>query len=527
MRRVYLYLLMLLPALLLAQGLQQTIPGDPSPDDEYEYSEEASYGLGASVGTVTHNGLSYSQVRLFPELSIGKFGFGLDLDLLIDANGKVYKENWNNWEDYVNKIFFIRYANRRDPYYFKVGCIPDYTLGHGLIFDHYSNMLRYPTTKNVGGYMGINAPFFGAGFEVFTHNIHTNEILAARAHFNPLDSLDVPILEKIKLGVNLGMDRNKYGKYPDQDGDNIPDVYDKFPNDPYSWLDTDDNGIPDNLDWDIDGDGIIDHPDVNDYVNQTFPDIHTLYPDYTFDTDVTPDYATAYPDAQRLVIYSADYILPLIDTETFYLDHYGEYASIRDYGNGIIFPGFSARFLIFNAKFEFRNFGDRFIPGYFDRLYDEHRAEVRMIDDGTHRVYSLYTKEELLNASKASLGWFGYLRANIMNFGYVKVAYQDMYGDNVNTGKSLWANVSVSPKAIPKLTEAGIYYSQTHVRYIDFLSPRTSSAALAGRVIYGISENTDLVARYSETYTDLNADGKIKGEDEIISSLAIGVQFRF
>ncbi|MCD8479269.1 MAG: hypothetical protein LRZ88_02915 [Candidatus Cloacimonetes bacterium] len=243
MRRVYLYLLMLLPALLLAQACSRRSPAILS-DDEYEYSEEASYGLGASVGTVTHNGLSYSQVRLFPELSIGKFGFGLDLDLLIDANGKVYKENWNNWEDYVNKIFFIRYANRRDPYYFKVGCIPDYTLGHGLIFDHYSNMLRYPTTKNVGGYMGINAPFFGAGFEVFTHNIHTNEILAARAHFNPLDSLDVPILEKIKLGVNLGMDRNKYGKYPDKDGDNIPDVYDKFPNDPYSWLDTDDNGIP-------------------------------------------------------------------------------------------------------------------------------------------------------------------------------------------------------------------------------------------------------------------------------------------
>ena len=50
---------------------------------------------------------------------------------------------------------------------------------------------------------------------------------------------------------------------------------------------------------------------------------------------------------------------------------------------------------------------------------------------------------------------------------------------------------------------------------------------MAGKVVYEISESTDMVARYSETYSDVNGDGKIKGNDEIISAFAVGVEFRF
>jgi len=527
MRRAYLFLLVLLPALIFAQGLQQTIPGDPFPGDEYTESEETEYGMTGRVGTVTHNGISYSQVRLMPEIILGKFGFGLDIDLLIDAEGKVYQDTWDDWEDYVNKIFYIRYGGRRDPFYFKIGCIPDYTLGHGLIFDHYSNMLLYPSEKNVGGYIGVNTPFSGAGFEAFTHNIYKNEILSARAYLNPLEFTDIPMLKSLRLGANVGIDRNQYGKYPDDDGDNVPDIYDRFPNDSNAWLDSDLDGIADGFDVDIDGDGDIDHPDVNSHVDATFPNITNYYPDYSFDTAVYPNRATVYPDEKELAIYSVDYTLPLVSTDQFSLEHYGEYATIDKHGSGIIFPGFAGKFFIFDARLEFRNFGDNFIPGYFDRLYDEQRAQMMVIRDSLHTNYSLGTKEDLIDISKASLGWFGYLKANIANIGYVKVAYQDMYGDKMTTGKSLWANATATPAMIKNLKEAGVYYSQAHVRYIDFIHPRTSSAALAGKVVYEISESTDMVARYSETYSDVNGDGKIKGNDEIISAFAVGVEFRF
>lgn len=532
MKKSWFLLCLLLPLLLFAQGVGQNIPGDPMPEDEYDENEELEYGIGGRLGTVTHNGVSYTQIRLFPQLNIGKFGFGLDIDLLIDAQGKVDKEYWDDLQDYLNKIFFIRWGNRRDPFYFKAGCIPEYTLGHGLIFDHFSNMLRYPSVKNVGSYMGINLPLSGLGFEAYTHNIHKNEILAARVHARPFEYLNVPLVENMKIGVNVGTDRNQYGKYPDSDGDGIPDVYDMFPKDKNSWLDTDGDGTPDDQDFDINGNGIIDHPNDNEHVwnwlgLEPGDDVAELYPHLVFDDDFFQDVAEPLPSKKAVNIYSVDYTLPILENDMLHLDHYAELAIIDGYGNGIIFPGFSASFAFIDAKLEFRNFSDEFIPGYFDRIYDEQRSRVRIVQDGEKSIYSLYGKEELLKSSKAGLGWFGYLRANIANIGYVKMAYQDMYGEQSNMGKSVWANATLSPAVVPKLKEAGLYYSQAYVPYIDFRRPRNSAAALSGKLVWEVSENSNLVARYSETYNDQNGDGIIKGKDEIISSFGMSIEFSF
>lgn len=44
----------------------------------------------------------------------------------------------------------------------------------------------------------------------------------------------------------------------DVDGDNVPDILDRFPNDPYEWVDNDRDGIGDNQDPDDDNDGMAD-----------------------------------------------------------------------------------------------------------------------------------------------------------------------------------------------------------------------------------------------------------------------------
>ncbi len=527
MRKYCLALLILLPMLIWAQGVQQIIPGDPASDQDYEDSEGLNYGMSGMVGAINLNGETYSQIRLRPELNLGKFGFGLDIDLLIDGDGNIRKEDWEDWQDYLNKIFFIRYANRRDPFYFKIGCLPAYTLGHGLIFDQYSNTLRYPDEKNVGGYMGINTPFSGAGFELFTHNIHKNEVIAARLHANPFYYAKFPVLEDLKLGINIGTDRDQYGKYPDKDKDGVPDVYDKFPGDPSFWQDTDGDGIPDDIDFDINGTGLIDHPSVNDWVAVNFPNIDVDADPAGFNMAVVRDSALVYDQQKELSVYSIDYILPLVESTAFSLDHYGEYAMIKDYGKGIIFPGFSSKFLIFDAKIELRSFSDEFLPGYFDRLYEEKRAMVSITEAGGRTIYGLTTKEDLLRTARSSMGWFGYLRTNILNMGYVKMAYQDMYGKDMNTGKSLWASATVHPTFLPRLKEASLLYSQVHAHYIDFRNLRCDNSTVSGRVVYNLSGNTDLVGRYSEIYTDANGDGKIRGENEIVMSFAFGVEFAF
>ncbi len=531
MKKQLLFLLILMPLVLFAQAYtdELNVPGDPFVEEDGDYPDGADYGMSGAVGTVIIGGVTYSQVRLMPQINIGKLGFGLDVDLLIDSEGKVRKEDWETWQDYVNKIYFISWARRNDPFYFKVGSIPDYTLGHGLIFDHYSNMLRYPEVKNVGAYVGINTPFSGLGFEAYTHNIHQNEILAGRVHVNPLALMEIPLLEKLKIGVNVGIDRNQYGRYEDEDDDKIPDVYDKFPNDENHWLDTDDDGIADGVDFDLNGNGSIDHPSLNPYVQSSFPGIEVAYDDYPFDMVVVRDTVQAYPKDDEVLVYSLDYQIPLVEGDLFSLDNYGEIAMIDGYGSGVIFPGFSSKFLIFDAKLEFRNFGEQFLPGYFDRLYDNQRSYVQYMvrpSDG-RKEWSLATKEASLATIEPSLGWFGYLRANLYDVVFVKGAYQDMYGENNFLGKSLWASVTVNPTMIPKLKEATVFYSQTNVNYINFKYPRNFNSNLMGRLVYALSDNTNLVGKYSEVYTDLNADGNIKGKDEVQEILTFGVEFAF
>jgi hypothetical protein len=160
----YLFLvLIILPVFLLGQvsSEETNIPGDSMPEEESEYPEGTQWGMGGAVGTVTIDNRTYSQIRLQPELQIGKFGIGLDIDLIIDAEGNVRKEDWDELQDYVNKFLYIRFAQRNDPFYFKNGSIPSYTLGNGLIFNNYSNMILYPSVKNVGGYIGVNTNISG------------------------------------------------------------------------------------------------------------------------------------------------------------------------------------------------------------------------------------------------------------------------------------------------------------------------------------------------------------------------------
>ncbi|MDD2331664.1 MAG: hypothetical protein PHI68_03315 [Candidatus Cloacimonetes bacterium] len=531
MKKYGLLVLLLLPLFLFCQMAEE----------DSEPTEGTNFGMSGAVGSITIGDQTYSQIRLMPEISVWKFGFGLDIDLLIDSEGNIREEDWDEAEDIINKIYYIRFAQRRDPFYFKVGSIPDYTLGHGLIFDGYSNTLRYPAVRNIGGYVGINTPFSGLGMEVFTHNIEKNEILAGRLHARPLELMDFPLLSKIRLGVNFGIDRDQYGKYEDKDGDGYPDAYDAFPDNELIWIDTDGDGFPDPplesgtpepgviYDIDVNGNGGIDHPDENTYVNQEFPGIATSSPDFPFNTGLHSDTADKLDKEKEVLVYSVDYELPLIETDMLALSHYAEYAMIQDYGNGIIFPGFAAKFFIFESQLEFRNFSDKFLPGYFNNLYDEQRSNVLYTTDPVTgaRHYTLVTKDSQLDAIKASLGWFGSLRANIANIIFLKVAYQDMYGEDVITGKSIWGTLGLDPALVPRLKEAQVTYGQTDVPYISIKALRSPSAQINGRLAYGLSDSTYLVGNYSERYFDLDGNGEIKGKDEVVKSMTFGVEFQF
>ncbi|NQV18612.1 MAG: hypothetical protein HQ534_08730 [Armatimonadetes bacterium] len=489
MKKVFFLLMLIIPILIFAQ-------------DE----EPASNGLnmGGGIGTVLMGGETYSQIRLMPELVLGKFGLGLDIELLIDSEGNVREEDWDEFEDYVNKIYYLRYGQRGDSFFGKIGGFPYYTLGHGLIMKDYSNMLRYPQVRQLGVQLGGKLPFAGLELEVFTSNITENDILAGRVVAAPLKEMNLPIISNIKFGATVVHDANQYNGLLDSDDDNYANVFDDFP---------DDEDYHNLVDYEIEF--------YQSLYEELFPDSsqssfeNWFYNSPTLNELRNPSMSEL--GEEGITVFGVDYEIPLLQTDLFFFSHYGELAQIVDHKMGFIFPGFYSKFLIFHMNLEFRMYQDDFMPAYFNNLYEEQRAVV--YGD------SVILKESLLDYTTESKGWYASLTSDLFNVLKLTVSYEDMYGEDDENVKSLWGKLAFNNTFIPKLNIAEVNYSQTGFEKLKYF--KTPSSLIEGKLGYTMSANTVLVGTYQERYVDLDGNGKIKGKDETIKTMNFGVEFRF
>lgn len=469
-------------------------------------AKEEGLSMGGGVGTVQIGGTNYAQIRLLPEITIGKLGIGLDIELLIDNDGNIRKEDWNEWEDILNKIYYIRYGHRGDNFYGRIGGFPQYSLGPGLVMKNYSNMVYYPEYKKIGLQLGGKIPTSSVTMEAFVSDILEQDIFAGRVTVKPLSATNFPLIENIKLGGTIAHDRNQYKGLLDSDGDGYPDVFDDYPHNPNKW-----NEVDENIDeWWAIFQEIVEDATYEEFEQWFWHDsaIMASKRNPSFD-----DLGEA-----SITAFGIDYELPLIQTQLFYLSNYAEFAQIVDHNWGLIFPGFYSQFLIFHMNLEFRHYQDKFIPSYFDSIYESQRAAV--VGD------TVRLKETLIENATQSRGWYGSLTSNILNMITLTVSYEDMYGKDKDNRRSIWGTLALKPRLIPGITRAELNYSQTRVRHVlrEFKTP---SSMISGTAGYMLAPNTELVARYQERYVDLDGDGKISGPDETIKTFSMGVEFRF
>jgi len=172
---------------------------------------------------------------------------------------------------------------------------------------------------------------------------------------------------------------------------------------------------------------------------------------------------------------------------------------------------------------EYRIYQDDFMPAFFDQLYDEQRAVV-VIDNMGEKIAISKEEYQLADMTK-SHGWYGALTTNILNFLFITVAYEDMYDENDDNSRSLWGKANFDTKLIPRLTKAEIGYTQTGFdKLTEF---KTANAIINGTLGYSLGGNTQLIGSYQERYIDLDGNGEIKGSEETITSMSMGVEFRF
>jgi hypothetical protein len=406
------------------------------------------------VGYEKVDSVNYYQLRLIQEFRIWKFGMGLDLDFLLNNDLELKESDWDQLKDVLTKIYYFRYAEIGDPFFAQVGGFPNYTISNGLIMLNYSNMLLYPDLRNIGVLIG-GSPYWPTkpSFEIFSSNVERNQIMSFSAHAQPFPDSTIKVLDRLKVGFSIAMDRNMKS--------NLKYV------------------VPDSL----------------------YENLHV-------------------GSSQSVAVYSFDYLLPLLGKKNLTFGNYAEIAHIPGYGAGFILPGLYVDMNFLKVNMEYRIYGREFVPAFFDHYYEEQRAVY--IDS------TIITKRESLDDVNASQGWYGKVQGFIGHKLKVMVAWQDLYGKNLHTGKSIWFRLWVDTQ-YKRLENISLAYSKTNSDKMFSSKLPVPNAGVDFKMTFSLNDKRRwfIIGKYSEDYKDKDENGIIKGNKETKRSGAIGIKYAF
>ncbi len=527
------YLIILSLVLLVVSGFGQSsgsalLPGlnqeDEKTSDAKQESEQdeylpfpkegdAPFGFGFSVGAVTIDDKIHTQISFMPEFSAGKFGIALDLRIFIDENGNIRTDNWDSANDILEKIYYIRWAHKGDPFYARVGAINNYRLGYGILMNRYCNTIQYPSVIRTGMTIGIDTGGFVADIMMNDFNELGRKkggLFAGRVGYR--------FLGKLELGASVVYDRNQYATLRDRDGDGIPDALDDFPDTPGTGrqaVDSDGNGVADYWDPDRDGNGYTDNSQ-NPFIqnNDLFFNEGLLKP-----IPMTIDQA---PNKEQIA-FAADIGYPFIQNKTFELTAYAQAAKFG-YGGGwgYTLPGVRGKVGFMNFFAEHRIQEERFAPEYFSTTYELDRVSV-VDSTGAGDLYTITKREQLHMIDTRLQGYVAGADFNLWNVMIFGADYQRMSGNGIKVN-TLRMDLDLNTSFVPKIKKAGAYFYQQNA---DDLFNKTEGTILGARLHYEIAGGAALVLDYRETYKDLNGDGLISGPDETIRTTNIQTVFAF
>jgi len=169
----------------------------------------------------------WTRLGIQPDISIGKFGFGLDLTLRFQMYAppswediRIYGEDWipengrTFLDVYLPKITYVRYGVRgEDPFHVKLGSIRNMTLGTGFILGDYSNMKLLPEQRFVGLDVGLDGSlleFPWIGGELIMGNLARMDVVGTRLFVRPLARSTIRSLANMQIGGTLVVDSRPY-----------------------------------------------------------------------------------------------------------------------------------------------------------------------------------------------------------------------------------------------------------------------------------------------------------------------------
>lgn len=198
-----------LPLLLFVIDLAGVVNAQPLSQQPSRLSMlQDQQTITGGVGMTVIDGKPYYLLYLTPELSFGKIGVGLDLNIRVGEDGKIRQEDFKDAYSYLRLIRYIRYGAKHDPWYARVGAIDYARLGHGYIMYMYRNAASYDLRK-VG--IEFDADFEKMGFESMYSDIGGGGVFGLRGYVRPLqftDAAAMPVFGGLEVGATFASDFN-------------------------------------------------------------------------------------------------------------------------------------------------------------------------------------------------------------------------------------------------------------------------------------------------------------------------------
>ncbi|MDD5539336.1 MAG: FecR family protein [Candidatus Marinimicrobia bacterium] len=471
------------------------------------------FGMGLGLGSVTIDGKIYNQIALRPEFRLGKLGVRLDIAFYMDEDGNIRENEWDEFSDYLDKIYYVRWGQQGDPFFAKVGALDDVSMGYGILLNGYSNTTEYPQVRKVGVHTGMQGDKMG--WEAFMANVKEITgpgLMAGRFTYKPISSL--PLV----LGTTVVADVYPYKGLPDADEDDVADALDLYP-------DADDNKVLDTLKTNF-------SLTQRDFLRNSGFNI----PNET----IVQNGITRLSDYDRLLhgAISVDAGIPILNKKFLSLLVYGQAATfipVEDsalvFSNGTytreaFTPGFGfaipgvkiGLFKIANLTVEYRYAGKNFMFNYFDKAYDYERVQIRDNE--------IYTKQQMALMQEQMQGVYGAFNVNILNYIILGSYYQHMFAKTTEM-KSFMATASLPKGKIPKLADAVAFYQRNNDENpFEFKKP-SENTILGYKIGFELGGGAIIYYKFQRTYRDFDGNGTIDPKKEAISLTTIETGFSF
>lgn len=195
-------MLIVINLIAVLMGFQASGQSENEKEEAFKNNVAFPVGLGATF----IDGEMYYLLNLMPELEFGNLGIGLDINLRINEEGKIRKGDYVKFRDYLRIIRYVRWAQKGEPFYVRVGQLDYSLLGHGSIVYNYRNTASYDLRK-VGMELDLN--FEKLGFESIYSDFSEKGLFGIRGYLKPLKFTNLaklPVINNFEIGGTIAVD---------------------------------------------------------------------------------------------------------------------------------------------------------------------------------------------------------------------------------------------------------------------------------------------------------------------------------